>query len=58
MELFLGQPPPLADSRRIVVNYKRKYVHEAKEKLWIYVILFLVSSVLHRWSYGSTFGNN
>ena len=55
---FYGQSPPLAELRRIFVDFKRKYVHEAQVKLWIYVIFFLVSSVLHRWSYGSPFRSN
>ena len=28
MKLFYGHSPPSADSRRVVVSYKRKYVHE------------------------------
>ena len=41
---FYDHSPPYADSRSVVVNYKRKYVHEvlvihlvklAQEKLWL-----------------------
>ena len=45
MELFLyGHSPPSADSRRVVVSYKQKYVHKvlvnrlvklALEKVWL-----------------------